>query len=182
MPLADLFIATDEDARSGVVPGQDSSQNSRDPGSALERNPLIQLVRFATAVGTENANVIQRKPSPETNRIDVEGFDMIPLAVLLCLLTGEKWSRAIEREFSFVHEGSKDGPWIHSVPPRLVELLSELTPEQQKKMAVAWSKTEELEDLEERRSGITEETLGSIVLLARRAKAAGKGIFLWTAL
>jgi hypothetical protein len=148
MPLADLFISSEETARAGA-------KNVSAPG---------------------------RESSPDSNRIDVKGFDLIPLTTLLCLLTGRKWEVNVLDDFPVIHEGSKDGPWVRSVSPSLVELLVVLSPGQFRKAVAAWSQSDELRELEGRRPGITKQVLADIVNLVRKAKATGQNVFLWECL
>jgi hypothetical protein len=115
-------------------------------------------------------------------RIDISDFDLIPLSQLLCLFSGQTWDVAILDSFPIIEEQSVNGPWIHRLPDELVKWLSTLQPADLDGVAMKWSQTEELQEMEDRQPGITLEVVVAITRLARKAVDEGKHLYLWSSL
>ena len=181
MPLADLFIASEEVARAGAEDVLLVGHHAvRKKSSDLEKLPIMSAIRFATNEGIRPKISKATKSPASPDRSDVKGFDLISLGNLYELLIGDASEQL--SEFSLVYEKSNDGPWIYAVPSTLLERLSILTTSEIKKTAVKWARTDELGDIEERLPGTVKEVLTEIVQLARRAKAVQKQMFLWQSL
>lgn len=147
--------------------------------------PLADLL-FATEeiarAGAEAVPVSGRNTPSSSERIDIKNFDLIPLSMLWSLLSGRDWDSGMLNAFETVFQESSDGPWLYRLPDDLVERILQLSDQRIVETAREWAATEELEDLERRRPGITQAVLSQIVNLCRAAKQAKKGVFLWISL
>jgi len=113
--------------------------------------------------------------------IDVKGLDPVSFSILLCILTGREWKVSVVDEFELVNEQSEDGPWTYQVPQQLIDKVVQLESEDLKQVAEAWMVAAELNRSGWKKSDV-DAVLPEIVSLAKRSKAEGKQLYLWTSL
>ena len=187
MPLADLLIASDDVARAGarsvLLPGQTPPATATGKFSHLEPVPLVRVINQLDRINSRSVRRQQPPPpSADDDRIAVKGFHDISFASLLGILTERTWHLSLLEQFPRVYSGGEDGPWVNSIPAEMTERLSLLSTEDIKRVAAIWSGTDELVRLETRLPGTTQQVLTWTVNLAKRAKASGKGMYLWQSL
>ena len=118
--------------------------------------------------------------SPDSDRIDIKGFDIVPLSILWAYLANQEWNVSLIEAFECVFTGfDNDGPWIYKVPEDFVGLLVQLQADSLKSAAKFWAQTEELARFAEHSPLLVEQTLSSIVTLARRARSLNQALYLW---
>jgi hypothetical protein len=116
---------------------------------------------------------------PPQDVCSVGGITPLEVAAIVGALRGVDDDVAIEDELESL-AGGEEGPWLMSVPHDMVDLLVAIedarVPELSAKIAGTVSEDGPLPD------DTFEPMLGELVVLARRAKATGKGLYFWMSL
>ena len=95
--------------------------------------------------GADSISAPTAHPSPNSDRIDIKGFDIVSLSILWAHLANREWDTSFVEAFECVFEGfDDDGPWIYKVPEDFVDLLVQLQANSLKSAAEFWAQTEEL--------------------------------------
>ena len=132
--------------------------------------------------GAESVAIPSTHDSRDADRIDIKGFDIVPLSKLWALLSNQEWNVSRIDAFEEVFAGSDDGPWIHRIPEDFANLLAGLDDGSRNLAASAWARTDELVDLAKRNPPLILQVLTSIVALARRARSLNQALYLWMSL
>ncbi len=125
------------------------------------------------------AQVYEGSGLPPHDVCSVGGITPLEVAAMVSALRGVDDDPSIEDELESLG-GGEDGPWLMSVPRDMVDLLVAVedarVPELSAKVAGTVSADGPLPD------DTFEPMLGELVVLARRAKATGKGMYFWMSL
>ena len=90
--------------------------------------PLADLLTTTDEIarsGAQSVDVPNAHASPDSDRIDIKGFDIVPLSILWVHLANQEWDGSLINAFDCIFTASDDDPWIHKVPDDFANLLVE---------------------------------------------------------
>lgn len=137
---------------------------------AVDVKPEIDIDRIPSVASRYRATNV---------RIDVKGFDIVPLVSLWSLLRAIPETPSDVDQFTPVHQGEETV--VMRLPSDMVRRLATLTQDDVTRISAHWAKTDEVRAVSKRIPGIVEQTLAKIVVLAQRAQSKDKTLFLWMA-
>ncbi|MBV1775356.1 hypothetical protein KSF73_06470 [Burkholderiaceae bacterium DAT-1] len=114
--------------------------------------------------------------------MEMRGVDAVKLCALREVLKGapERAAQASDEmdKFQVLATEGDDGPWIHSVPADLVDVLAALPDTQFERVAKAWAEAPECK-LDRWQAEDLIDVLRGLNQFAENAQAQGKGWLLW---
>ena len=119
-------------------------------------------------------------PSRDFAGLDAKGIDTVKLDSLYDIVVGGECDQSIHQS---ICDGGEDGPWVHEVPPLLVQRLASLAATELTAVGTQWAATEEFSPrydnwpVEDVQCVLTE-----LTALCKNAVTEGKSVLLWMCL
>lgn len=140
--------------------------------------PLIDA--FVADISVVKSVDSSTEPLRDLGAIDVKKFDIVKLAQLQVILTGQPF-KSVLQDFPEVHEVSDDGPWVFEVSRPLTDMLADMSELQLQDAARKWATLEEFK-LDRIDETMVTSVLMQFVKLAQLARSTSQQIYLWMCL
>jgi len=129
----------------------------------------IYVSRDEEAVGYDAA------PESFPDRLQYKSLTDLELSTLWALMRGVKWEVSLMGEFACLLVKDGGERLIHKLPSTMVRDLGVLTPEQVAALAAKWASTDELAC----KPAEVQPIIEGLVLLAQKASASDRNIYIW---
>ena len=119
--------------------------------------------------------------SADFRSIDVRGIDPVKLCRLRSVLLATPYDNSWIKGFATLAGTPEDGHWTFSVPPDLVDALTEVAPDQLSDIAQKWHASEEFR-LDRWSLVDVAATLQRIYTLCSESQSQGRSVLMWMSL